>query len=124
MWKVEGNGKVVVTGADWVDAVRKKELSDAKKKKFAIGGGQEDDKFDALGNKIVVEKVAEELDRGAIKQLQKTLKILKKALAGGDTSVEDEIFEIEDKIEKYQIQRNKEKTAKLKAKEETKKKKK
>jgi len=124
VWKVEGNGKVVVTGADWVDAVRKKELSDAKKKKFAIGGGQEDDKFDALGNKIVVEKVAEELDRGAIKQLQKTLKILKKALAGGDTSVEDEIFEIEDKIEKYQIQRNKEKTAKLKAKEETKKKKK
>ena len=52
------------------------------------------------------------------------MKILKKALAGGDTSVEDEIFEIEDKIEKDQIQRNKEKTAKLKAKEETKKKKK
>ena len=51
-----------------------------RKKKFAIGGGQEDDKFDALGNKIVVEKVAEELDRGAIKQLQKTLKILKESI--------------------------------------------
>ena len=124
IWKVEGNGKVEVTGADWIDAVRKKELIEAKRKKNAIGGTPEDEKFDALGNKIESVQVAEEIDRNVAKQLQKNLKALKKSLASGDTSVEDEIYEIEEKLEVYSKQKNKEKEEKLKLKNDSKKKKK
>ena len=53
VWEVPGDQKVHISGAEWMEAVRAKELADAKAKKKAAPT-QEEDKFDALGNKIAV----------------------------------------------------------------------
>ena len=54
VWEVPGDQKVHVSGAEWMEAVKAKELAEAKAKKKSIPK-QDDDKFDALGNKIETE---------------------------------------------------------------------
>merc|ERR1712118_526948 len=47
VWEVPGDQKVHVSGAEWMEAVKAKELADARAKKKSIPK-QDDDKFDAL----------------------------------------------------------------------------
>merc|ERR1719261_1893985 len=81
-----------------MEAVRAKELADAKAKKKSIPK-QDEDKFDALGNKIESVTAAADVDRDMIKRMTKQLKSLKDRLKKGDGSVEDQIFELEDKLD-------------------------
>ena len=97
VWEVPGDQSVHISGADWEEAVRKKELAEAKAKKNSIPT-QVEEKYDALGNKIEVQAAASDIDRDYVKKLTKQLKSLKDRLKKGDLSVEDEIFELEDKL--------------------------
>ena len=110
IWEVPGDQKVYITGAEWMDAIRQKELSDARARKNAAPT-QEDDQFDALGNKIIIQQKATDVDRDMIKRMAKKIKDLKDQLKRGDGSVEDEIFELEDKLEQAQIVLKREKDA-------------
>ena len=62
VWEVPGDQKVHVSGAEWMEAVKAKELAEAKAKKKSIPK-QDDDKFDALGNKIETAVAAADIDR-------------------------------------------------------------
>ena len=93
-----------------MEAVRAKELADAKAKKKAAPT-QEEDKFDALGNKIESTVAAADIDRDMIKRMTKQLKSLKDRLKKGDGSVEDQIFELEDKLDAANAMMKKEKAA-------------
>ena len=62
VWEVPGDQKVHVSGAEWMEAVKAKELADARAKKKSIPK-QDDDKFDALGNKIETAVAAADIDR-------------------------------------------------------------
>ena len=59
-----------------MEAVRAKELAEQKAKKKSIPK-QDDDKFDALGNKIETAVAAADIDRDYVKKLTKQLKALK-----------------------------------------------
>lgn len=120
VWEVPGDGKVHISGAEWMEAVRKKELEEAKAKKKAAPSQQED-KFDALGNKIESKVSEQDVDRDMIKKLSKQLKSLKDRLKKGDASVEDEIMDVEDRLEKAEAALKKEKEA-MKAEKEAQKK--
>ena len=63
-----------MSGAEWMEAVRAKELAEAKAKKKSIPK-QDDEKFDALGNKIESQTTAAEVDRDLIKKMTKQLKV-------------------------------------------------
>ena len=76
VWEVPGDQKVHVSGAEWMEAVKAKELAEAKAKKKSIPK-QDDDKFDALGNKIETAVAAADIDRDYVKKLTKQLKALK-----------------------------------------------
>merc|ERR1712094_158161 len=52
--------------AEWMEAVKAKELAEAKAKKKSIPK-QDDDKFDALGNKIETAVAAADIDRDYVK---------------------------------------------------------
>ena len=110
IWEVPGDQKVHISGAEWMEAVRAKELADAKAKKKAAPT-QEEDKFDALGNKIESPVAAADIDRDMIKRMTKQLKSLKDRLKKGDASVEDEIFELEEKLDAANAAMKKEKEA-------------
>jgi len=110
VWEVPGDGKVHVSGAEWMEAIKKKELEEAKAKKKSVPT-QEEEKFDSLGNKIETKASAADFDRDALKRLTKKLKDLKERLKKGDASVEDEIFELEQKIEEGEKAMKKEKEA-------------
>ena len=110
IWEVPGDQKVHISGAEWMEAVRAKELADAKAKKKAAPT-QEEDKFDALGNKIESTVAAADIDRDMIKRMTKQLKSLKDRLKKGDASVEDEIFELEEKLDAANAAMKKEKEA-------------
>ena len=56
--------------------VRAKELAEQKAKKKSIPK-QDDEKFDALGNKIETATAAADIDRDMVKKLTKQLKALK-----------------------------------------------
>ena len=110
VWEVPGDQKVHISGAEWMEAVRAKELAEAKAKKKAAPT-QEEDKFDALGNKIESVTAAADVDRDMIKRMTKQLKSLKDRLKKGDGSVEDQIFELEDKLDAANAMMKKEKAA-------------
>ena len=110
VWEVPGDGKVHISGAEWMEAVKKRELEEARAKKKMIPK-QEEDKFDSLGNKIETKASLQEFDRDALKRSQKKLKDLQARLKKGDASVEDEIFELEQSIEEGEKQMKKEKEA-------------
>ena len=110
VWEVPGDQSVHVSGAEWMEAVRKKELEEAKAKKKQIPK-QEEEKFDSLGNKIEAKAAAADFDRDALKRAQKKLKDLQARLKKGDASVEDEIFELEEVIAQGEKAMKKEKEA-------------
>ncbi|KAJ1458599.1 P-loop containing nucleoside triphosphate hydrolase protein [Pelagophyceae sp. CCMP2097] len=110
VWEVPGDQKVHISGAEWMEAVRLRELADARAKKKAAPT-QEEDKFDALGNKIESVQASADVDRDLIKRLTKKLKELKERLKKGDASCEDELFEVEDKLEQAEKMAKREKEA-------------
>ena len=62
VWEVPGDQKVHVSGAEWMEAVKAKELAEAKAKKKGVPK-QDEEKFDALGNKIETAVAAADIDR-------------------------------------------------------------
>merc|ERR1719310_1039662 len=116
VWEVPGDQKVHVRGAEWMEAVKAKELADARAKKKSIPK-QDDDKFDALGNKIETAVAAADIDRDYVKKLTKQLKALKERVKKGDASAEDEMYEVEEALDKANAILKKEKEAAKKEKE-------
>ena len=110
IWNVPGDGTVQITGSEWMESVRLKELAEAKAKKNSIPT-QEEDKFDALGNKIESKTMDADIDRDMIKKMTKQLKVLKERMKKGDNSCEDEFYELEDKLERANAVMKKEKEA-------------
>merc|ERR1712176_479750 len=98
------------------EAVRAKELAEQKAKKKSIPK-QDDDKFDALGNKIETAVAAADIDRDYVKKLTKQLKALKERVKKGDVSAEDEMYEVEEQLDKANAILKKEKEAAKKEKE-------
>merc|ERR1711865_1297222 len=105
-----------VSGAEWMEAVRAKELKEARDKK-KMAPKQDVDKFDALGNKIEVAVVATDVDRDYVKRMTKQLKALKERVKKGDLSAEDEMYEVEDALDKANAMLKKEKEAAKKEKD-------
>ena len=62
-------------------------------------------------NKIETQVASADIDRKYVKTLSKRLKELKDRLKKGDASVEDEIFELEDKLDAANVILTKEKEA-------------
>ena len=116
VWEVPGDQKVHVSGAEWMEAVRAKELKEARDKK-KMAPKQDVDKFDALGNKIEVAVVATDVDRDYVKRMTKQLKALKERVKKGDLSAEDEMYEVEDALDKANAMLKKEKEAAKKEKD-------
>jgi len=116
VWEVPGDQQVHVSGAEWMEAVRAKELAEQKAKKKSIPK-QDDDKFDALGNKIETAVAAADIDRDYVKKLTKQLKALKERVKKGDVSAEDEMYEVEEQLDKANAILKKEKEAAKKEKE-------
>ena len=110
IWEVPGDRQVHVSGAEWMEAVKQRELAEAKAKKKSIPK-QEDEKFDALGNKIETQTVAADIDRDLIKRMTKQLKALKDRMKKGDNSCEDEFYELEEKLDRANAILKKEKEA-------------
>jgi elongation factor 3 len=110
VWEVPGDQKVHVSGAEWMEAIKAKELADAKAKKKSIPK-QDEDKFDALGNKIESATAAADVDRDMIKRMTKQLKALKDRVKKGDASCEDEMYELEEKLDAANAMLAKEKAA-------------
>merc|ERR1712157_538039 len=102
-----------VSGAEWMEAVRAKELAEQKAKKKSIPK-QDDDKFDALGNKIETAVAAADIDRDYVKKLTKQLKALKERVKKGDVSAEDEMYEVEEQLDNAILKKEKEATKKEK----------
>lgn len=110
VWEVPGDTQVHVSGAEWMEAVKAKELAEAKAKKNSIPD-QEEDKFDALGNKIETKTVDADIDRDMVKRMTKQLKLLKERIKSGDVSCEDEFYELEEKLDRANAIMKKEKEA-------------
>ena len=110
VWEVNGDKTVKISGSEWMEAVRLKELAEAKAKKNSIPD-QEEEKFDALGNKIESKTMDADIDRDMIKKMTKQLKVLKERMKKGDNSCEDEFYELEDKLERANAVMKKEKEA-------------
>uniref|UniRef100_A0A6S8B2L6 ABC transporter domain-containing protein n=1 Tax=Aureoumbra lagunensis TaxID=44058 RepID=A0A6S8B2L6_9STRA len=110
VWEVPGDQKVHVSGAEWMEAIRKRELEEAKAKKKSIPK-QDEEKFDSLGNKIETSAINQDVDRDALKRMTKKLKELKDRLKKGDASVEDEMYELESKVEEAEKIMKREKEA-------------
>merc|ERR1711871_34631 len=92
------------------------EPGDARAKKKSIPK-QDDDKFDALGNKIETAVAAADIGRDYVKKLTKQLKALKERVKKGDASAEDEMYEVEEALDKANAILKKEKEAAKKEKE-------
>jgi len=116
VWEVPGDQKVHVSGAEWMEAVKAKELAEAKAKKKGVPK-QDEEKFDALGNKIETAVAAADIDRDYVKKLTKQLKALKERVKKGDASAEDEMYEVEEQLDKANAILKKEKEAAKKEKE-------
>ena len=116
IWDVRGDQNVYISGCEWMEAVKAKELAAAKAKKKSIPSQQED-KFDALGNKIESPTEAADIDRDLIKKMTKQLKILKERIKRGDNSCEDEMYELDEKLSAATLIMKKEKEALKKHKE-------
>ena len=97
IWNVPGDKTVQISGSDYLEAIKKKELAEQKKKKNGIPA-QNEQEFDSLGNLVKKEKPLVDFDRKYLKNLQKQYKSLKQRLEKGDTTVEDEMYDLEEKI--------------------------
>lgn len=112
-WEVPGDQCVHISGAEYLDDMRKKELAEEKRKKKLgnLANDTEAEEFDAHGNKIEKKESEQEVDRDLSKKLAKRLKELRTRMKAGDLSVEDEIMDIEIKLEEYKGKLTKEKEA-------------
>ncbi|KAH8073215.1 ATPase [Aureococcus anophagefferens] len=109
IWEVPGDQKVHISGAEWMEAVRAGARGGRRprRRRADPGGGQ----VRRLGNKIESVTAAADVDRDMIKRMTKQLKSLKDRLKKGDGSVEDQIFELEDKLDAANAMMKKEKEA-------------
>merc|ERR1712146_655869 len=76
VWSVV-DGRVAVSGSEWMDAAekaRKKEEKEAKKNK----GLDEEDKFDAFGNKIEKKEAAKKIPKSELKKIKNQVAALRK----------------------------------------------
>jgi len=76
VWSVV-DGRCTVSGAEWMDAAekaRKREEKESKKNKDL----DEEEKFDAFGNKIVVKKAAQKIPKSELKKIKKQVAALRK----------------------------------------------
>ena len=76
VWSVV-DGRCTVSGSEWMDAAekaRKKEEKEAKKNK----GLDEEDKFDAFGNKIEKKEAAKKIPKSELKKIKKQVAALRK----------------------------------------------
>merc|ERR1719502_1829382 len=76
VWSVV-DGRCTVSGAEWMDAAekaRKRDEKEAKKNK----GLDEEDKFDAFGNKIEAKKAATKIPKSELKKIKKQVAALRK----------------------------------------------
>ena len=89
VWRVPGDGCCHVEGAEWMEAVRLKELEDAKNK--SLLPCEKEDKFDAFGNKIEEKEEEKPIDAKEFKKLEKKLKDMRKAGASEDACLDLEI---------------------------------
>merc|ERR1719450_1157776 len=111
VWKVPGDQNVYVEGAEWMEAVRLKEIEDAKNaSKLKL---EKEEKFDAFGN-LIEEKEEDRVitDPKELKKLEKKLKDMRKAGVN-----EDECMDLEIKIDAAKIEIDKIKKAEKAAKE-------
>merc|ERR1711988_977361 len=103
-WVIPGDTTVTVTGAEWMEAVKAKELEEEKK-------------FDAFGNEISEKDGPKTYDAKALKELEKT-KDMKKKNASPDEmlDLELEIDEAKKQVDKLKAmekaEKEKEKAAK------------
>merc|ERR1712054_165122 len=80
VWSVV-DGKVAVSGSEWMDAAEK---AAAKTKSLT-----EEDKFDAFGNKIEVKKAATKIPKSELKKIKKQVAALRKQ--GQEVYTDDEV---------------------------------
>merc|ERR1719252_525056 len=76
VWSVV-DGRCTVSGSEWMDAAekaRKRDEKEAKKNK----GLDEEDKFDAFGNKIEAKKAATKIPKSELKKIKKQVAALRK----------------------------------------------
>merc|ERR1711990_68959 len=76
VWSVV-DGKCAVTGSEWMDAAEKaraKAEKEAKKSKSL----DEDEKFDAFGNKIEKKEAAKKIPKSELKKIKKQVAALRK----------------------------------------------
>merc|ERR1712196_33394 len=87
VWSVV-DGRVAVSGSEWMDAAekaRKKAEKEAAKTKSLT----EEDKFDAFGNKIEVKKAATKIPKSELKKIKKQVAALRKQ--GQEVYTDDEV---------------------------------
>merc|ERR1711871_1639739 len=94
VWSVV-DGRCTVSGAEWMDAAekaRKRDEKEAKKNK----GLDEEDKFDAFGNKIEEKKEAKKIPKSELKKIKKRVAELRKKgqEVWTDEEIEKEGYEI------------------------------
>ncbi len=112
VWKVPGDGFVYSSGEDYLDKIKQQELADKKANKNKLNLDGEEDKFDAYGNKIEVnKKFSGDIDRGQLKKMQKELKEMKKSQSKGNLIDEDKFYQLEEQIKIAEDFVNKEKLA-------------
>merc|ERR1711990_78625 len=87
VWSVV-DGKCAVSGSEWMEAAekaRKKEEKEAAKNKNL----DEEDKFDAFGNKVEKKKVATKIPKSELKKIKKQVAALRKQ--GQEVYTDDEV---------------------------------
>merc|ERR1712146_588453 len=122
-WVIPGDTTVTVTGAEWMESVKAKEL-EAKKNASKLQLEKEK-KFDAFGNEISEKDGPKTYDAKALKELEKKMKDMKKKNASPDEmlDLELEIDEAKRQVEKLkamEAEKEKAKAAAKPAKEEKK----
>lgn len=99
VWKVPGDGFVYTSGDEYLDQIKQQELEEKKANKNKLNLDEENEVFDAFGNKIEVTKqFSGAIERSELKRLQKELKDLKKKQSKGEDIDEDRFFELEEMV--------------------------
>jgi|MDSY01.2.fsa_nt_gb elongation factor 3 len=112
VWKVPGDGFVYLSGEDYLDKIKQKELEEKKANKNKLNLDEEKEILDAYGNKVEVEKkFSGDIDRGQLKKMQKELKEMKKSQSKGNLIDEDKFYQLEEQIKIAEDFVNKEKLA-------------
>jgi len=92
-WILE-SGRLTVMGAEWMEEVEKARKKAEKLAKKTLDFKEKEDKFDSLGNVIVVKEEAKEINRADKKKLLKQRKDMIKN--GEDTYEIDKLLGLEE----------------------------